>query len=59
MSSDAWLPPQPGGTRTDVESAVDIDADTAEEFAEDAGTDPSQDQVAEYVEMQRQIEPPD
>ena len=59
MSSDTWLPPEPGAAGTDVEGSVDVDADAAEDFAERVGPDPTQDEVAEYVEMQRQIEPPD
>jgi hypothetical protein len=60
MSSDAWLPPDSGGvTRTDEERAVDIGPEEAEEFAEDAGVDPTPQQVEEYVDMQRRMEPPD
>ncbi len=59
MSSDAWLPPEPGNVRTDVEHSVDVDSEQAEEYAERAGVDPTQDEIAEYVQMQRHLEPPD
>lgn len=59
MTSDAWLPPTPGSAKTDVEGSVDIDSDVAEEYAENVGVDPTQEEIAEYVERQRQIEPSD
>jgi hypothetical protein len=59
VSSDAWLPPEPGGARTDEERVVDVDSEMAEEYAEEVGVDPTPQQVEEYVDMQRQVEPPD
>lgn len=61
MSSDAWLPPEPGGVRLDEERSVDVHvgAEQAEEYAESVGVDPTPQEVEEYVEMQRQVEPPD
>jgi hypothetical protein len=53
------LPPETGGTRTDEERAVDVDTERAEEYAENVGVDPTPQQVEEYVDMQRHVEPPD
>lgn len=56
MTSDAWLSPERGGTRTDVEGSVGVDvgSDLAEESADSA-----QGEIAEFVEMQSRTEPPD
>jgi hypothetical protein len=59
VTSDVWLPPESGRGRSDEERAVDVGPEAAEEYAEEVGVDPTPQQVEEYVDIQRGVEPPD